>query len=134
MKRSINSFFFLQISLALMFIALGILGINSFNSGGAEFMRGMSKTFGGNSDFIPILMAIIELVAGALLLVSLFAPIPEKLMSLLLLIIFIFWAVNIVLLFIVDGLFEPNFIQWPAEISPQLVILTSLWIVYRNGE
>ncbi|MBI9106992.1 MAG: hypothetical protein JEZ04_09630 [Spirochaetales bacterium] len=132
MKKTVNSFFFLQLALSLMFIVIGIQGINSYNSGGAELLRGINKTFGGSNDVIPIIMAIIEIAAGILLAGSLFKLIPNRLLSILLLIIFIFWAFNIVLSYFFNNPFEPTFIKWLASISPQLVILASIWIVFRN--
>ena len=133
MKKKVNSYLFLQLSLALMLIATGVLGINSYNSGGSELLRGINKAFGSSNDVIPILMAVIELVAGVILVISLFDLIPARLLNILLLIIFIFWAVNIALAYILNGFLEPSFIKWLASISPQLIILTSLWIVYRNN-
>ena len=118
--------------MAVMFIAIGILGITHYNSSGSELLRGLNKTFGGRNDIIPIVMAVIELVAGVLLFVSLFDLIPSRLLSFLLLVIFIFWAINIVMAYILNDIFEPDFLRWLAAISPQLVILSALWIVYRN--
>lgn len=115
-----------------MFIATGILGINSYNSGGAELLRGINKAFGGSNDVITIIMSVIELVAGVLLVIALFDIIPSRLLSILLVAIFVYWAINILMAFVFDGFFEPTFIKWLAALSPQLVILTALWIVYRN--
>ena len=133
MKRAAGSHLFLQLSLALMLIATGVLGIDSYNSGGAEFLRGVNKAFGGSNDVIPSCLQVIELVAGAILVISLFNLIPSQLLNILLLIIFIFWAVNIALSYIINGFLEPSFIKWLASLSPQLIILSSLWIVYRGN-
>ncbi len=132
-KRTINSFFFLNLALALMLIATGILGITNYNSNGAEFIRGVNKAFGGSNSIIPILMAIIELAAGIILVIGLFDFIPKGILGILLLVIFIFWAVNIFMGFILNDIFEPDFFTWLAPFSAQLIILVSLWIVYRNN-
>jgi hypothetical protein len=79
-------------------------------------------------------MAIIELAAGILLAASLFGFVPNRMLSILLFIIFIFWAFNIFMSYILNDIFEPSLIKWLASISPQLVILASLWIVYRNND
>lgn len=132
MKKSVNSMFFLQLSLALMFIAIGIVGITNYNSGISQFGRSVSGLFGKNNNIIPILFAVLELVAGVLLLLSLFTGLPGKFLSIAMIIIFIFWAITLVMNYFTDGLFKPDFIVWLAEVSPQLVILSALWIVVRN--
>lgn len=133
MKRTSNgSYLFLQLSLALMFIALGIAGITHYNSGGSEFLRGLNKAFGRSNDIIPIIMSVLELVAGVLLVVSLFEVIPNALTSILLLVIFIYWGVTIILQYFANNLFEPDFLVWLGRVSPQLVILSALWMVFQG--
>ncbi|MBI9104642.1 MAG: hypothetical protein JEY99_19665 [Spirochaetales bacterium] len=133
MNKSSGSVVFLQLALALMFITLGIAGITHYNSGGVEFLRGLNKAFGRTNDIIPIIMAVIELVAGVLLLINLFGIIPGKTASVLLLIVFIYWGFTIVMNFFVDNLFEPDLLVWLGNISPQLVVLSALWIVFRRN-
>jgi uncharacterized membrane protein YphA (DoxX/SURF4 family) len=134
LKKSINSIFFLQLSLALMFIAIGILGLTNYNSEFSQIGRSMGKLFGKSNNIIPILFSIIQLLAGVLLLLSLFMNLSNKLLSLSLLVIFVFWAVNIALAFFTKELFRPDFIVWLSKVAPQLVILSSLWLVYRGQE
>ncbi|MBB6479414.1 hypothetical protein [Spirochaeta isovalerica] len=131
MKREINAMFFLQLSLALMFLAIGIVGITNYNSDLSQFGRSVGKVFGKSNDLFPIVFAVIQLVAGALLALSLFIDIPGRILPISLLIIFIFWAISIAMTFVLDNLFEPNFLVWLSQLSPQLVILTALWIVFR---
>ncbi len=132
MKTNSGAILFVQLSLALMFIAMGIAGITHFNSGGAEFLRGLNKAFGKSNDIIPIIMAIIQLAAGILLIVNLFGMIPGKTASILVLIIFIYWAFTIVMQYFVNNLFEPDFLVWLGNMSPQLVILSALWVVFQK--
>ena len=134
MRREINGMFFLQLSLALMFIAIGIVGITNYNSDVSQFGRSVGKVFGKNNDIFPIIFAIIQLAAGILLLLSLFIGIPGNILSISLLVIFIFWALSIVMAFVLDDLFKPDFIVWLANISPQLVILSALWVVFRTSD
>lgn len=117
-----------------MFIAIGILGLTNYNSEFSQFGRSMGKLFGKSNNFMPVIFAIIQLFAGILLISSLFMAIPDRILSLSLLIIFVFWAVNIALGFFTKELFKPDFIVWLAKVSPQLVILSSLWLVYRGQE
>lgn len=132
MKRSSNSMLFLKLSLALLFITFGLVGIINYNSDLANIGRSVNKLFGQNNDIIPILFAVLELVAGVLLLASIFSGIPSRFLSIALLIIFIFWIVYIVMNYFMDGFGEPNFLIWLRNISPNLVTLSGLWIVTRN--
>ncbi|QQO08448.1 hypothetical protein [Breznakiella homolactica] len=132
MRRLTVSYLGLQLSLALMFIALGISGITSYSSGTSEFMRGLNQIFGRGNNVIPIVMSVIELIAGFLLIISIFNVFPNPITSVLLLVIFIFWAVTIVLQYFFNGFLKPDFIRWLGNISPQLVVLSALWIVFRG--
>lgn len=126
--------FFLKLSLALMFIAIGVAGITNYNSDFAQFGRSVGKVFGKSNDVLPLIFAIIQLLAGVLLLVSLFAAIPENILSISLIVIFVVWAINIVMAFFLNDIFKPDFIIWLSRVSPQLVILTAVWIVFRMKE
>lgn len=124
--------FFLQLSLALMFIAIGLVGIINYNSDFANFGRSVNKLFGQSNDIVPILFAVLELVAGILLLASLFTGIPSRFLSIALLVIFIFWVVYIVMNYFLEGFAKPDFLVWLSNLSPQLVILSGLWLITRN--
>ena len=132
MKKSVNSMFFVQLSLALMFIAIGIVGLTNYNSNLSQFGRSVNSLFGQSNDIIPVLFAVLELVAGVLLLLSMFTGLPGRFLSIAMLIIFIFWAVTIAMNYFMDGIFEPDFIVWLSRVSPQLVILSALWMVTRE--
>lgn len=133
MRKGVNSVFFIQLSLALMFIALGIVGITNHNSEWAQFGRSVNNLFGKNNDLIPVLFAVLELIAGVLLLLSMFTNVlPGRFLSIALLIIFIFWAITIVMNFFLDGFAKPDFIVWLSRVSPQLVILSAIWLIARD--
>jgi len=133
LKKGVNSVFFIQLSLALMFIAIGIVGLTNHNSELAQFGRSFNKLFGRSNDMIPVLFAVLELIAGILLILSIFTNILSgRFLSIALLIIFIFWAVSIAMNFFMNGFAEPNFIVWLSRVSPQLVILSSIWLISRD--
>jgi uncharacterized membrane protein YphA (DoxX/SURF4 family) len=134
LKKSLNSMFFLQLSLALMFIAIGIVGITNYNSELSQFGRSVNNLFGKNNNIIPVLFAVLELVAGVLLLVSLFTGLPGRFLSIAMIVIFVFWAITIIMNYFADGMFKPDFIVWLARVSPQLVILSGIWLVVRSGD
>ena len=81
MKKSVNSMFFVQLSLALMFIAIGIVGLTNYNSNLSQFGRSVNSLFGQSNDIIPVLFAVLELVAGVLLLLSMFTGLPGRFLS-----------------------------------------------------
>ena len=127
-KKPINTFFILQIVLALMLLSFGLLAIEGYNSTGSDILRGVNKVFGQSSPVFPIIFGIIQLVAGIILLIDLVGAIPSNLFRILHIIICVVWLISIVMNFILSNLFEPNFLKWLAGLSTQLVILLSLWI------
>ena len=128
-NRSINTQFFLQIALSLVLITFGLLAINGYNSTGAELLRGVNKVFGKSNNIFPIVFGIVQLVAGIFLAAEIFAPIPDNLFRILHIIICVLWLISIVMNFFMANLLEPDFLRWLAGLSPQLVILLSLWSV-----
>ncbi len=117
-----------------MFIAIGILGITNYNNSTffGQISNSITKMLGTRNEVIPILFAILELISGFLLLISLFTRLDAKFLSVALIIIFIFWGINIIMAYIINGSFRSNFFIWASELTPQLVILSALWLVYRE--
>jgi len=134
MKKSFDNFLLLKISIALMFIAIGIVGITQYNSDLSQFGRSVNKLFGAENNLIPILFSVFQLVAGVVLLLTLFTTLSRNFVSLSLLIIFIVWAVSIVVTYFTNSFLKPDFVRWLANVSPQLVILSALWILFRSNE
>lgn len=128
-KKSMSTLFFLQISLALVLISYGILAINGYNSSGAELLRGVNKMFGKSNQIFPIIFGLVQLAAGIFIVAELFAPIPGGLFKILHIIICVLWFLGIIMSFFLSNLFEPNLLKWLAALSPQLVILFSLWLI-----
>ena len=128
-RKTINTLFFLQIALALVLISFGILTINGYNSTGAELFRKVHKMFGASNQIFPMIFGIVQLTAGVFLAAELFTPIPERLFRILHMVICILWLISIIMSFFLSNLFEPDFLRWLAALSPQLVILLSLWHV-----
>ncbi len=129
MKKDSGSVFLLQLSFGLMFTLMGIYGL----SDASNVMNNISSFFGGNDKVIAYVIATIELVAGALLLLSLFGVIKENITQLLLLVILVLWAIMFAMKYIFSGgLFEPNALAWLAKISPELVILAALWLLQQS--
>lgn len=134
MKKDVPVAMLLKISIALMFIAAGLVGITHYQSDVSQFSRSVGKLFGAQNDVMPILFSVFQLVAGVILLLTLFVKMPPNFISISILVIFIVWAVSIAVNYFIDGFMRPDFIRWLANVSPQLVILSALWILFKSHE
>ena len=132
MKKSSKTVSLTAVSLAILFITAGLAGITHFNSTGAEFLRNVNTALGGQNDFIPIIMSIIELAAGILIVLNILKVVSDKVMNIAIIIILIYWIIRIILNFFADGFAEPDFLIWLENLAPQLVILAAVWSVYRG--
>ncbi len=129
-KRSafaLDSLFFLQLSLGLFFLALGIMGLADYNSKLSEVAR-----FFGRNDGLRIVVSLVELVMGGLLVLGLFLSVSSGLAKIFSLALFGLWAVYILYYFFFNNLFEPDFLPWLQEVAWRSIVLCSLWIVGRK--
>ncbi len=125
---SLSSIFFLQLCLGLFFLMLGLMGMDSYNSRLSEFAR-----FLGRDDAMRKLMAVVELVMGAVLVVGLFLPVPAGIAKVFAIALFALWAIYMLLNFVLnDSFMEPSTIVWLYNVSWNGVILVSLWVVGRK--
>ncbi len=122
-----GSTFFLQLALGAFFLVLGISDLSNYNSGLSELKRAFGK-----NDTLSIVMAVVELVMGAVLLLGLLITISDQLTRLLGIVLFVLWAVYIVIAFLAQNFLEPNFLTWLYRLSWHCVILVSIWIVGRK--
>jgi hypothetical protein len=128
-RRQLDAVYFLQLFLGISLFVFGIMALNGYNSTGQEVMRGLNKVFGKSNNLFPIIFGIVQIAAGALLIVKLFIDIDSGIFRIIHLVICILWAISIVMNFFVSNLMEPDLIRWLGALAPQLVILLSLWIV-----
>ena len=127
--KSFNVMLILQILVALLLLTFGLDALTGYNSTGAELMRTVNKAFGGSNNILPIIFAVIEIVVGALLILEFFMPVTTKFVFIGMIVICVVWIITIVMRFISNGFLEPNFITWLRELSVQLILLTSFWLV-----
>ncbi|MDR1420570.1 MAG: hypothetical protein LBI86_09370 [Treponema sp.] len=123
-SRTVNPVFFIQLALGVYFAVLGIEGITSYQSRGAQILR----LFGQNR-VLDLVVAIVFLVAGIYLVISLLAPIDRNLYFILNIIVFVIWIIYIVLSLFVNNFLKPNFLPWLGELAWKCVILSSVWLV-----
>jgi len=122
--------YFLQGSTAAALFLLGLVGIVYYNSDLARLGRGVARALGGRDDTLDLIIAILVLIAGVLLALDLFFKLPSS--GVIALVIFILWAARLVYeWFIRAEVFQPTFLAWLQALSPEVVILAALWMVYR---
>ena len=123
----------LQIALGVFLVILGIQGINAYMSAGSKLLRGVLEAFGETGHIINLVMAIIELTAGIVLLIAVVGVLPPAGKSLLVMIVFIFWAFGIVYTyFMAREVLGPKPLEWLAGISRDAIILVSIWLVRES--
>ncbi|MFW5689831.1 MAG: hypothetical protein ACOC1U_09685 [Spirochaetota bacterium] len=101
----------------------GIAGLTQANS----FFGEVGRALGARSSTVNMIIAIVELIAGALLLLSLVVSLGE-LERFLGLAIAIAWIVVIVLVFIINN-FAPDTLGWWIGLIESLIILAVIWLV-----
>jgi hypothetical protein len=129
MSRTVDNRFFLQFALGIMFLALGILGISSYSSDLAQVGRALGNLFGSSSGTSTILVSVIQLAAGLFLLIDLFAGISSGIVTMVQMVIFVLFLINLLLRFFFNGFLEPGFFPWLAAVGKESVILAAIWVV-----
>lgn len=119
----------LQIVLAIFLFTLGLIGIMEWNSGASQFGRGLTRLFGGPNNPISLVVAIVELAAGAIVFAALFVNVTSRLIYVLTVIIAILWFVEIIIAFFAEDAFRPDFLVWLNRLSADVIILLGLWLI-----
>ena len=125
--NSFDSTFFLQLSLGVFFIVLGILGLTQYSSKTSEVMR-----FFGKNNVMTLVVAIIQLLSGAVLAAGLFMSVNSGFAQLLSIAIFALWAFSMLMTLVVNGFLRPDLLAWLYKAAWNSVVLASLWIVGRK--
>jgi uncharacterized membrane protein YphA (DoxX/SURF4 family) len=123
------STFFLQLCLGVFFLVLGITDLTNYNH--PALLSEIGRFFGKN-ETLSLVMAVVEIVMGAVLILGLFMSASADITRLLGIALFILWALYMVVAFFVQGFLEPNLLTWLYRVSWHSVILISLWIVGRR--
>jgi uncharacterized membrane protein YphA (DoxX/SURF4 family) len=127
-----NAVFVLQIVVAVFLITLGLVGLIHWDSDPARFGRGLTRAFGGSNSPLALIVAIVELLAGIVVLVGLFTGVRRGLLYAATLVIAILWAIQIVVSFFARDVFEPDFWIWANRLAMDLIVLLALWLVNRK--
>jgi uncharacterized membrane protein YphA (DoxX/SURF4 family) len=119
--------FFLQLCLGVFFLVLGISNLTNYNSD----WNALRRAFGSNQT-LAIVMAVVEIVMGALLVLGLFITLSDDVTKVLGFVLFVLWGLYMVVSFIVNDFIKPDFLTWLYRVSWNAVILISIWIVGRR--
>ena len=107
----------------------GIAALSGNTKGLGGLTHDVSKAFGGSGNTFNIIVAVIEIIAGALLIVSRFISIGA-LDAFLRIAIFIFWIVVMVLSLILGGNIERiDTLGWWIALVNNSIILVILWMI-----
>lgn len=122
--------FILKLALGLYFIVSGIIALQG-GAGDGCIVAIQYLVSGTLATILCSVMGVIELLAGVVLLLSIFSIFEKKLNDVLMIIIMIVWIIAIVLIDLLgnDGLlngFGGNFMQFVARFSQHLLILGSI--------
>jgi len=131
-KTRFDAILLLQIAVGFFLVTLGIAGLMSYNTTLSEAARALSRIFGRASNPLNLIIAIVEVVAGAVLVLDLFVTLAGRLQFWTTLFIAVLWVVQIVVVFFVNNLLAPDFITWLNRLSMDLIILVGLWMVNRR--
>jgi hypothetical protein len=123
----INSGFFLKLGLGIFFLFAGILGITEADTKLSELAR-----FLGRDDTMRYATAIIEIVAGVVLLVRLFVSFGAQLNVIAMIVLFALWGLYILVNYVFKNFGEPDTMAWLYGISRDSIILIAIWITGKN--
>ena len=131
-KVSLGSDTILQVVVGLALFFIGLLTIINYNSTGREVQRVLTDAFGGKSDVLDLIFGVLLLVSGVFVAGALVLPLENKLLFLMTLLAFVVWAIRIILIYFVNDIFEPDFVNWVAPLCVDFIVLTALWMVNRK--
>jgi uncharacterized membrane protein YphA (DoxX/SURF4 family) len=127
-----TTLFVLQIVVAGFLITLGLVGLIHWDSDPARFGRGLTRAFGGSNSPMALIVAIVELLAGIVVLAGVFTRVRGGLLSAATLVIAILWAIQIIVSFFARDIFEPDFWIWLNRLAMDLIVLLALWLINRK--
>ncbi|MGE4454720.1 MAG: hypothetical protein AB7D92_09320 [Sphaerochaeta sp.] len=120
-----------QILIALLFMAMGMLGFASASGAGSELSRELSNMFGGDRELLLFIISALELVAGIFLIAHYFVKgIPETFNKLAFTTILFFWIALIVILDVLTidfgGLRGSDWFSWIEQVVLHLIVLAGI--------
>ncbi len=130
---TVNSYFFLQLTVAVFFLLLGVYGIIP------DIQEGVFSLWDKNRA-LEVVFGLIELCSSLILVTGLFVYTRRRALYLASLSIFIFWSARIIISKLVFGItvvrgnlhFAGGFANWILMLTVELVILVAIYIINRR--
>lgn len=119
----------LQLVVGLFLVALGLSELVEHNSELNQFARSVSRAFGGGGSVLPVIVALVEIAAGALLVAGLFTPVPAAAVFWTSIIIAILWVARVLIGYVFNEPFEPTFLVWLVRFTRELIPGLVVWTV-----
>jgi len=116
----------LQIVVAVYLVTLGITGISAYNSHVSEFVR---SVFGGGQGSLNLVVALLELVAGIMVFLSLLPIAGTSVRYAACLISAVLWIIWVLYSLVFHNAFEPNLTVWLNRLALDLVVGLVLWMI-----
>jgi hypothetical protein len=129
MSKGLNIVGILIILVGAFMLLNGIAALTGNTEGLGGMSHDISRAFGGSGNTFNIIIAVVEIVAGALLIISRFASIGA-LDSFLRIAIFIFWIVVMVLALVLGNNIKAiDTLGWWISLVNHSIILVILWMI-----
>lgn len=128
-SKRLNIVGILIILVGAFMLLSGIASLTGNTQGLGGLSHDLSRAFGGSGNTFNIIIAVIQIIAGGLLIISRFASIGA-LDSFLRIAIFIFWIVVMVLGLVLGGNIERiSTLAWWISLVNHSIILMILWMI-----
>lgn len=119
----------LQLVTGAYLLVLGVSELVAYTSELNQFVRSVSQAFGGSGNVMTVIVAILEIVAGALLVWALFGRIDGRVVYVSTMVIAGLWVLRILVLYVLNDPFEPTGLVWLADVTGQLIPGLVIWAV-----
>ena len=120
----------LQVIVGAFLVTLGIAGIMEWD--GSEWARNLSRAFGRPSDPFNLIVAILELAAGAIIVVGALVKVQGRAMYAAMLAVTLLWLLLMILSHVAQDIFEPDVLTWVNVVTLDGIVLFSLWGIHRG--
>jgi uncharacterized membrane protein YphA (DoxX/SURF4 family) len=126
-----DTLFVFQIVVAVFLFTAGLMVVVGWNWNPSRFEQAVTRIIGRPHNPVNLIIAIVEIVAGVLLVAALFVPVRTKWLYWTTLVIAIAWVIRIVLVQFAYSDFDP-FLAWLNSLAADLVLLLALWMINRK--
>ena len=119
---------FLAWAIAAWSIISGILGIMAWDSDSARFGRNVAQFFGQANSPTVLVIAILQIIAGLVLLVASLGVLKPNLSSLAIILVAAFWLIRgFIALFVERKALKPSSLEWCRDLAWYLILVLAVW-------